>query len=101
MSNPARDLLNVVDEDKTELVNKIQRWMDKTNIKVNDDPTEKDPNRKRYIINNKPLAEALGYKGKQVRSADYSKLYAKKLEGIAKLCMVNIDEVKEVMNQNK
>ena len=53
------------------------------------------------MINNKQLAQQLGYKGDKVRSVDYSKLHAKKIQGIANMCMVSIDKVKEVVNKKQ
>ena len=77
--------------------NEIQRLSDKYVIEQVDAPSANDPDRKVYVINNKQLAQELGYKGDKIRSVDYSKLYTKKTQGIANMCMVTVDQVKEVV----
>ena len=90
-----------IDQKKVETLvvidHEIQRLIDKFKIEQDSEPTAKNPDRKVNVINNRPLAKVLGYTGDKVRSVSKKKLYDKKLEGIAKLCMVTVDKVKEVV----
>ena len=90
-----------IDQKKVETLvvidHEIQRLMDKFKIEQDAEPTKKNPDRKVNVINSEPLAKVLGYKNRKVRCASKKKLYDKKLEGIAKLCMVTVDKVKEVV----
>ena len=90
-----------IDEKKVETLvvidHEIQRLMEKFKIEQDAEPTKKNLDRKVNLINSEPLAKILENKGKKVRSISKKKLYDKKLEGIAKLCMVTVDKVKDVV----
>ena len=49
------------------------------------------------VMYGKTIANVLGKKDDKIRRVSKKKLYDKKLEGIAKLCMVSVDKVKEIV----
>ena len=80
-------------------VHEIQRLSEKFTIELDDHPTKKNPNRKVNVIYSRSLATVLGYKGKKVRSKNKNKLFDMKCKGIAKMCMVSVEKVKQVLEK--
>ena len=87
-----------LDVQQEEIQNAIKKFKIET---VYDKKSKKNPSGKRYVIYGKTVAEALGYKGDRIRSADYDEIVDMKKKAIAKLCMITTRKVKEVEEKMK
>ena len=77
--------------------NEIKRWDRKLVIETERHPPANNPDRFTYVIKSQPLTKHLGRNGRRVRSVDKQKLIDLKVKGIAIMCMVSEDKVKEVL----
>ena len=75
----------------------IEGLMNKLVITQENEPSKKNPNRVTNVIKNKFFAEVMDFKVKKVHKADRTELENMKIKDVAKLCMVTVDKVKEVI----
>ena len=75
----------------------IKRWDKKLVIETESHPTPTNPNRKTNVIKSRQLAKCLGLKSDRVRNVNKQKLLDQKVKGIAILCMVTEDKVRQVL----
>ena len=75
----------------------IKRWDKKLVIKTENHPTPKNPNRKTFVIKSRALAKHLGLNGRRIRNVNKQKLVDQKVTGIAIMCMVSEDKVRQVL----
>ena len=90
----------IIEKEKPTIVvidNEIKRWDGKLVIETEHRPTANNPDRRTYVIKSQPLTKYLGRNGRRVRSVDKQKLIDLKVKGIAIMCMVSEDKVKEVL----
>ena len=75
----------------------IKRWDRKLIIETENHPTPKNHNRKTYVVKSRTFAKHLGLKSDRVRNVNKQKLLDQKIKGIAIMCMVTEDKVRQVL----